>query len=124
MLVKFWIIINAIFYLWLAMASWLRPTAIAKMIGYQLLTGGAVAEFKAMYGGVSLCITLYSVYLYCEGRFQDLMVFFTILYLCFFLGRSIGVIGTRNLDRTTTYYLLIEILSFGISFFLYRNLQK
>lgn len=121
LLAKLWIIINFVFYFGLGMLTIVNPGYIAEAVHFQLLTPGAIAEFKAMYGGLQIALAMIMFLLYKNENIQFALGFLTLIYLGFGCGRLIGIITNRAFDKTTLIYFSIEVSSILISSYLYVN---
>lgn len=116
---QIWILINCIFYLGLGLLTLINPGYVADAVHYQLTTSGAVAEFKAMYGGLQIALAVIMFLLYRNNLFQYAIAFIGLIYLGYGCGRLTGIILNQAVDRTTLIYFTIEVSSIIISSMLY-----
>ena len=121
LLAKIWILINFVFYLGLGILTLMNPGYVADAVHFQLLTPGAIAEFKAMYGGLQIALAMIMFILYKNQNIQFALGFLALIYLGFGCGRMIGIITNHAFDKTTLIYISVEISSIIISSYLYAN---
>lgn len=114
-----WIIFNAILYIGIGILTIAKPDYVAKTIGYILSRPGGYAELKACYGGLMIMIGVFISYLKMTNNKSICLLFLTIIYLGFWLGRCIGVIFDKAYDQTTIMYFMFETFATILSLFLY-----
>lgn len=95
-----YLIINFVVYAAFALAFFIMPTMLAEMIGIQFRDTGALADFRAMYGGLCLAISILILLGILKIAYQRAAVVLSILGGgALFLGRLVTLIvdGPGNL---------------------------
>lgn len=121
---KIWIFINVILYIGIGILALTMPQYVAHTIGYSLSTPGGIAELKACYGGLMIALAILMGLMLSKQMIADCLVFMTIIYSGFGLGRIIGIIGNQAYDRTTLIYVAFELFSILFSFVLLKNVSS
>lgn len=119
-----WIWLNVLLYLGIGLFTLYSPKFIADAVSFQLMTAGAIAEFKAMYGGLQIALAAIMFILYRIQQINYALAFIGIIYLGFGSGRLLGIILNGALDRTTLIYISVETIGVVLSSYLYLNGKK
>lgn len=123
-LTNIWISINVLLYLGIGLFTLYSPKYIAYAVNFELMTPGAIAEFRAMYGGLQIALAAIMLILYRTHQINYALAFIGIIYLGFGSGRLLGIILNSAFDRTTLIYITIEIIGVLLSYYLYVKQAK
>ncbi|MEM9172555.1 MAG: DUF4345 domain-containing protein [Pseudomonadota bacterium] len=98
----------------LAFGAWTLalPFGIAGLVGYDLMTPGAITEIRAFYGGVELGLALFWI----SGAFKPSLLRPALVSMVMIWGavaasRTLGIVLDGSLSQTMIVVLITEIAS-------------
>lgn len=103
--------------------TFIHAKYFASMMGYQLLTKSALAEFKAMYGGLSLAIATLLMISFRQKTPDQALLLLIVINLGLSGGRLIGIFGNHAINQATLFSFSLEVLTIIIStaFYLFNK---
>jgi hypothetical protein len=123
MIINIWIVLNSLLYIGIGILTFIKPQTVADTVGYVLSRPGAFAELKACYGGLMIVIGSLMLYLMRTDSAKGLL-FLTVIYLGFGLGRFVGILTNQAYDHTTLIYISFETFATIFSYVLYLRYFK
>ncbi len=115
-----WLLANIIFNFSLGAYILFKPYGIASHLSYILPTPASIAEFKSAYGGLPIAIAGYITYLFVSADKRSALIFITVVYCGYGLGRLVGILFNQAHDAISIMYSCIEVSSIVISLLLLR----
>lgn len=120
---RFYLYLNAAFYL--AFAAWctIAPVQTAHSVGYETLSAGGASEYLVIYGGMEFGFAVF--FAYCAQRARQLGVVFALcLYGPAVVWRWPSVISHWPVSATTLATGILELVLFIAAVLLWRRRPK
>jgi hypothetical protein len=119
-----WLLFNGIVYLALGFLFFFNFEAIVASLGIVPQHGSASIELVAVYGGLEAGFgILFLAALFMKRLRQFSVQLLTFSYLCFTVGRIVGIVG-HDVTGTVTWYLLaFELVGLIISALMLKRLE-
>lgn len=115
--------ITAFIYFGLGIGFLINPAGMAGGVGFKDLSGEALIDVRATYGGFLLLLGVMLAYFTYSSQMKAALAFIFFSFLGFFIGRVIGLIMEKGDWGMHLYWAIFELVYTFLAVYFIKNLE-